>query len=52
MVSRRAGAELCADELIAFCKERLAAYKYPREVRFVDEMPIGSTGKILKRALR
>jgi long-chain acyl-CoA synthetase len=52
VVVRRAGAELGADELIAFCKERLAAYKYPREVRFVDEMPLGSSGKILKRALR
>jgi len=52
VVVRRAGVELRADELIAFCKERLAAYKYPREVRFVDEMPLGSSGKILKRALR
>jgi long-chain acyl-CoA synthetase len=52
VVVRRAGVKLGADELIAFCKERLAAYKYPREVRFVDEMPLGSSGKILKRALR
>jgi len=36
-------------ELVAFCKERLAAYKYPREVRILDELPKGPTGKILKR---
>ena len=35
-----------------FCKERLAAYKYPREVRIVDELPKGATGKILKKELR
>ncbi len=40
-----------AEELIAFCKERLAAYKYPRIVEFVDELPKGPTGKILKREL-
>jgi long-chain acyl-CoA synthetase len=39
------------DELIAFCKERLAAYKYPRIVEIVDELPKGPTGKILKREL-
>jgi long-chain acyl-CoA synthetase len=39
------------EELIAFCKERLAAYKYPRVVEIVDELPKGPTGKILKREL-
>jgi len=39
------------EELIAFCKERLAAYKYPRVIEFVDELPKGPTGKILKREL-
>jgi long-chain acyl-CoA synthetase len=37
--------------VIAFCKERLAAYKYPRVVEFRDSLPKGSTGKILKREL-
>jgi long-chain acyl-CoA synthetase len=43
-----------ADEagLIAFCKERLAAYKYPREVELVDELPKTVTGKVLRRELR
>ncbi len=41
-----------ADDIIAFCKERLAAYKYPREVEFRETLPKGPTGKILKRELR
>ena len=39
------------DELRAFVKERVAAYKYPRHVWFVDELPKGPTGKILKREI-
>jgi long-chain acyl-CoA synthetase len=39
-------------ELIAYCRERLAAYKAPRKVKFVDELPQGPSGKILKRELR
>ena len=39
-------------ELIAFCKERMAAYKYPRSIEFVDELPKTVTGKILRRELR
>jgi long-chain acyl-CoA synthetase len=38
-------------EIIAWCKERLAAYKYPRSVEFVEALPKGPTGKILKREL-
>jgi long-chain acyl-CoA synthetase len=44
--------KLGADELIAWCKERLAAYKYPRIVEFSESLPKGPTGKILKRELR
>ncbi|MDH4143888.1 MAG: AMP-binding protein [Acidimicrobiia bacterium] len=40
------------DELIAFCATRLARYKCPRKVQFVDELPEGSTGKVLRRELR
>jgi long-chain acyl-CoA synthetase len=40
------------DELIAFCRERMAAYKYPRSVEFLDELPKTATGKFLRRALR
>lgn len=38
--------------IISFAKERLAAYKYPREVRFLEELPKGATGKVLKKDLR
>jgi long-chain acyl-CoA synthetase len=44
--------KLTADELIAWCKQRLAAYKYPRLVEFTESLPKGPTGKILKRGLR
>ena len=42
---------LTAEELRAYVKERVAAYKYPRIVWFVDELPKGPTGKILKREI-
>jgi long-chain acyl-CoA synthetase len=38
--------------VIDWCKERLAAYKYPRIVEFSEGLPKGPTGKILKRELR
>jgi len=40
------------EDIISFCKERLAAYKYPREVEIVSEIPKTLTGKILRRVLR
>jgi len=40
------------EDIIIFCKERLAAYKYPREVEIVSEIPKTLTGKILRRKLR
>ncbi|MCW2679867.1 MAG: long-chain-fatty-acid--CoA ligase [Frankiales bacterium] len=51
-VALKPGASAEPEEIIAFAKERLAAYKYPREVRIVDELPKGATGKILKKELR
>ena len=50
-VSLRPGATTTAEELIAHCKERMAAYKYPRRIWFPDELPKGPTGKILKREI-
>ena len=44
--------ELTETDVIGYCKERMAAYKYPREVRFLAELPKGPTGKILKNVLR
>jgi long-chain acyl-CoA synthetase len=40
-----------ADEIVAWSKEMLAAYKYPRRVEFVDAFPLGPSGKVLKREL-
>jgi long-chain acyl-CoA synthetase len=40
------------DEIVAFCRDRMAAYKYPRQVEFVEEVPKTATGKFLRRAFR
>ncbi|MCZ1014187.1 hypothetical protein O1M07_08110 [Streptomyces albulus] len=45
------GAEARPDELIAWGKEQMAGYKYPRIVEIVQTLPMTSTGKILKREL-
>ena len=47
-----AGADLDAEAIRRFCRERLAKYKVPRHVRFLDELPKGSSGKIDRQALR
>jgi long-chain acyl-CoA synthetase len=52
VVALAPGRQLGAEALIAWTKERLAAYKYPRIVEFRDSLPKGPTGKILKRELR
>jgi len=39
------------DELMSFCREHLADYKCPKTVHFVDDIPKGPTGKLLKREL-
>uniref|UniRef100_A0AAU2VBV6 AMP-binding protein n=1 Tax=Streptomyces sp. NBC_00003 TaxID=2903608 RepID=A0AAU2VBV6_9ACTN len=51
-VSLRPGAEADPAELAAYCEERLAAYKYPREVEILAELPKTTSGKILRRELR
>ena len=52
IVQLRPGAIAGAGELIAFCDERLAGYKKPRTVDFVDELPRDPAGKLPKRKLR
>lgn len=52
VVALRPGKSATADELQEYCKQHLAAYKYPRIITFVDALPKGPTGKILKRELR
>ena len=51
-VSLREGFSVQPQELIDFCRSRMAAYKYPREVEIVDVIPKTATGKILRRSLR
>jgi long-chain acyl-CoA synthetase len=51
VVIRKDGATVTEDELVAWGKEQMAGYKYPRVVEFVDALPMTATGKILKREL-
>jgi acyl-CoA synthetase (AMP-forming)/AMP-acid ligase II len=46
------GEQLAAEDLQAFCAERLADYKRPRHLHFVDELPRNATGKVMKHALQ
>jgi long-chain acyl-CoA synthetase len=50
-IALKPGAEADADDLRDFVKQRVAAYKYPRRIWFIDELPKGPTGKILKREI-
>jgi long-chain acyl-CoA synthetase len=52
IVALKPGETVSQEQLIAYSKEHLAAYKYPRTVEFRKELPKGPTGKILKRELR
>ena len=51
-VQPKAGATPTEEEIIEYVKERIAAYKYPRRVEFCADLPIGPTGKVLKKALK
>jgi long-chain acyl-CoA synthetase len=50
-VVTREGSRAGADELIAFCRERLAGYKYPRRITLLAALPRSATGKVLKAKL-
>jgi long-chain acyl-CoA synthetase len=47
----KAGANTNSDEIIAACRAELAAYKVPRAVQFVSDLPKTSTGKLMRREL-
>ena len=51
-VSLRPGATADPVEITEFCRERMAAYKYPRHIEILGELPKTTTGKILRRELR
>jgi len=46
------GETMTEQEVIAYCKERMAAYKVPKMVAFIDELPKSAVGKILRRTLK
>lgn len=48
----KTGANPDSDSIIAYCREHLAAYKVPRAVQFVDDLPTTSTGKVMRRELK
>jgi long-chain acyl-CoA synthetase len=48
----KVGADPNADDIITYCREHLAAYKVPRAVQFVDDLPKTSTGKVMRRELK
>jgi long-chain acyl-CoA synthetase len=51
-VVAKPGETLTADEVVKYCKEKLAPYKVPREIIFVDQLPKSAVGKILRREAR
>ncbi len=51
-IVRKPGAELSADELIAWSRDNMATYKAPRYVRFIDALPATGSGKVLRRLLK
>jgi long-chain acyl-CoA synthetase len=51
-VSLRAGATATGDELVAFAKERIGGYRYPREVRILRDIPLTPVGKVDRKSLR
>ena len=52
IVVRKPGAELTAEEVIEHCRPRMAGFKRPEDVVFIDELPRNPMGKVLKRVLR
>ena len=51
-VVTKPGADLGVDEMIEFCREKIAGYKIPRQLQVVEELPRNPSGKILKKILR
>ena len=52
MVVRKPGNEVSADEIIRWAHEKMAAYKVPRLVEFVETLPKSGTGKVMWRTLQ
>ena len=46
------GEQLTKEEIIAYCKEKLAPYKVPKDIEFIDTLPKSAIGKILRKEVR
>jgi fatty-acyl-CoA synthase len=52
VIQRKPGASFSASEVQAYCRERIAGFKIPQHIRFVDQMPISASHKVDRRKLR
>lgn len=52
IIVMKAGEKMTPEEVIEFCRQNMASFKKPRQVKFVDELPKSSTNKVLKYVLR
>jgi long-chain acyl-CoA synthetase len=51
-IVRKPGQAIDAESLIAWARDNMSAYKAPREVRFIDQLPATGAGKVLRRLLK
>ena len=51
-IVKKEGSKINEDDLINFCKDRIASYKKPQSIDFIDEVPRNASGKVLKKVLR
>jgi acyl-CoA synthetase (AMP-forming)/AMP-acid ligase II len=52
VIALKPGEDVTAEEIVNFCKSKIARYKAPKSVEFVDALPKNASGKILKREIR
>jgi fatty-acyl-CoA synthase len=52
VLKEQAKGKIAAQDIIGWCRERMAAYKYPRIIEFVDELPKSGSGKVQWRLLQ
>ena len=48
----KSGEHLTEEDIVSFCKDKMVAYKVPKEVEFIDELPKSAIGKVLRRTLK
>ena len=51
-IVKKEGSKINEEDLINFCKDRIASYKKPQSIDFIDEVPRNASGKVLKKVLR